>query len=1167
MPCRRVTLRAAVLLLAAVSVLLSQTFTGTVLGIVRDSSGAVIAGAKITARETQTNVLRSTTSNQLGYYELPLLPPGIYTIESEYAGFMKFSRANLKLDTGQRMEIGIVLTPGEVTETIEVKGDTPLLQTTNSSVSQLLENKKIVDLPTSNRNMFQLMNMVSGVYDFGAGSAPATSGTVTFGRWSVNGSMTNTNHFMLDGANAVRVQMNTISLIPTIDAIEEFKIHTSAMNAEYGRTGGGVISATYKSGTNTPHGTVYDFWKNSVLNANTWTNNTNRAAKAYTNLHVFGYSVGGPVYIPRVYDGHNKTFFFTNFEGYRDVQPTNALLTVPTAREVTGDFSQRLNNKGQLYVIYDPLTTTAVAGQSNQYTRQAFAGNVIPSNRIDLTAQKLISYYPQPNATPTDPYSNTSNYLTSAAGRNKQNEWSVKIDHNLRSAHRLFGRYTQSAAGGGAANYFGSTPGCSTCLVKNNPAGAFATRGGGSDQFLEPKNFVLGYTWIASPTTVVDLRYSLNRQFDHRMPQSGGFDLTSIGWSKDLASSVYYAMFPSISISNYQALGLASNGDYLRRGDISHSWQGSVTKMRGAHTVKFGGEARMSRYNQIQAYNITPAFSFSQTWTQQDPYTANALGGWGLASFLLGMPASGLSRIPGSVALQLYYFAGYIQDDWRVNSRLTLNVGFRYDLETPFTERFNRTSTFDLTVTNAATARYASAVGGLQFMGKDMPSRYRNPIDINNLGPRFGLAYKIKEDFVFRAAYGIFYQPTLVNGYSEAGFGAGAYNGDTYFVSSSDGGLTPSTYLRNPFPNGFMQPPGNAAGASTLLGQAINTQLRDLVVPYNQQYNAGFQYQLKDWLIDFGYVGSHSVKQPIDINMAQLPLQYYKLGTELNKQVPNPFLGLVSIGSYANATISYGTLLRPFPQFASVTNGYRTSGNSNYNSLQVKVERRFSKGFSTLTCYTWAKNIGDVGERYFRGTTVANAYDLRSERGLSPFDISHRLTLGYLWELPFGKGRPLASGASGFPNLLISGWQVNGFTTFQRGTPLSIGCQVNQVGFGAGCRVLNNGQSAKLAGSARTLDRSFDTTVFSQPGPFIFGNTSLYSPDLRGTGTNSWNTSFFKTTSVRERLAVQFRVEFFNLFNHPMWGNPGTVLNSSTYGKVTTKSGNRVGQLALKLIF
>lgn len=1151
----------------------AQTFTGTFLGTVVDSSGAVIAGAKISVRDIATNLERSTASNDQGFYELPLLPPGTYQLQAEMQGFKRVNRANLKLDTGQRMEIPVMLTPGEVREVVEVTAEAPLLQTTDSSVGQVIDNKKVVDLPLSNRNLLQLNNLVAGVYDFGAGVAPATTGSVALGRWSANGGQTNTNEFMLDGATAILANMNAASIIPTIDAIEEFKIHTNAMSAEFGRTGGAVINATYKSGTNNLHGTVYDFWKNRVLNANTWQNNRNGQPKDFNNVHTFGYSVGGPVIVPKLYDGRNRTFFFTNYEGYRDVIPTRTLLTIPTEAERNGDFSNRRDRNGNLIQIYDPLTTTAVPGQANRYTRQPFPGNVIPANRIDPVAKALAAYYPKPNIQPADPFTNTQNYLSASSARNRQNTWSVKVDRNIGDTQRLFARYTESEQGGGASNYFGATPGCDSCLVGNNPAGAFSARGGGSDLLIYPKNAVVGYTNTLAPTTILDLRYSMNRQLLSRLPQSGGFDLAGAGFPNALASSVFYSTFPPITIQNYQGLGTNSNGDYLRRGDLTHATQASITKLSGSHTLKFGGDFRMFRYFDIQASDITPSFSFNQTWTQQDPFTANALAGWSFASFLLGAPASGNNRIPGSVAIQYFYTAGYLQDDWRVNSKLTLNLGIRYDLETPFTERYNRTTSFDLNVRSAAASRLPTALGGLQFMEKDIESRYRNPVDRNNFGPRVGLAYKVTDSIVLRSAYGIFYQPSLVNGYGQTSFGANGYDGDTPFVASNDGGLTPARYLRDPFPDGLNQPPGNSLGANTLIGQNVTTQLRDIVVPYSQQYNVGIQYQLRSFLFDVGYVGSHGVNQAINISMNQLPVQLFSLGAALNEQVPNPFLGLVDRGTFANPTLSRGQLLRPFPQFTDVQNNYQTSGSMSYNSLQAKVERRFADGFSLLLAYTWSKNIGNVGERYHIGTGVANQYDLDAERGLSPLDIPHRLTITYLYELPFGRGKTLLSGASGLLGALVSGWQVNGVTTFQSGTPLSITTPVNQLGFGAGSRPNNNGRSAKLPSSERTPDRWFDTSVFSQPAPFTFGNTTRYSPDLRGPGRNDWTTSFFKNTVISERVNVQFRAEFFNLLNHPLWAAPGTTVDTPTFGRVLSKGGsfgnpgNRTGQLGLKLIF
>ncbi len=1145
-----------------------QTFTGTILGIVQDSSGAVVPRAKILVREQSTNIERSTTSNQLGFYELPLLQPGTYQLEAEVTGFKRFTRSNLRLETGQRLEVPVVLSPGDVREVVEVTAESPLLQTTASSVAHLVDNKKVVDLPLSNRNLFQLVNLVAGVYDFGATAAPATSGSVAFGRWSSNGGMTNSNEFMLDGATAILANMNAASIIPTIDAIEEFKIHTNAMSAEFGRTGGAVVNVVFKSGTNTPHGSVYDFWKNRVLNANTWVNNRNAAPKAFTNIHTFGYSVGGPVYLPKLYDGRNRTFFFHNLEGYRDVMPTRWLLTVPTEAEKRGDFSQRVDSKGNRILIYDPLTTAPVPGQTNKYARQPFAGNVIPAARIDPVSKNLVRYYPNPNVPPPD-VSNIQNYLTFASGKNRQTEWTLKVDHNISDSQRIFVRYSQSAQGGGAGNLFGPEPACPTCLKTGNPAGAFSARGGGSDLFIYPKNAVVGYTHSLAPTLLLDLRYSMNRQLLSRLPQSGGFDLEAAGFPKQLATSVWYRVFPPITVSDAEGLGTRSNGDYLRRGDLTHAVQGSLTKLHGAHTIKTGGDFRMFRYADLQAHDITPSFSFTRGWTQQDPFAAHALAGWGAATFLLGAISSGNNRIPGSIAIQFFYVSGYVQDDWRLTQRLTLNLGLRYDLETPFTERFNRTSTFDLLVGGSAAARWPTAVGGLIFMGKDIPSRYRNPLDRNNFGPRFGLAYKFTEQFVLRAAYGIFYPPSLVYGYGAGSFGASGFDGDTPVVTSRDGGLTPYRYLRDPFPDGFNQPPGSSRGPDTLLGQTVTSQLRDTVIPYSQQYNIGLQYQVKSYLIDVGYVGSHGVKQVINITMTQLPPEYLRLGNELYRTVPNPFLGLVDRGSYANPTLTYWTLLRPFPQFAGVSNNFRTSGSMSYNSLQAKLEKRFSKGFSLMASYTWSKNIGDVGERYWQGTSYQNAYDLRPERCLSPFDIAHRLSAAWIWEIPVGKGKRFAGSASGPLNVLISGWQLNGTLIFQSGRPLAIGNRVNQLPGAASQRPTNNGKSARLKRGERTPDRWFDTSVFSETPPFVFGNTSRFSPDLRGRGLSwdGWTASFFKNTALREGLSLQFRAEFFNLCNHPMWDDPGTSVNTPSFGRVLTKSGNRMGQLGLKLLF
>ena len=544
--------------------------------------------------------------------------------------------------------------------------------------------------------------------------------------------------------------------------------------------------------------------------------------------------------------------------------------------------------------------------------------------------------------------------------------------------------------------------------------------------------------------------------------------------------------------------------------------------------------------------------------------TANT--GWSLASFLLGFPASGDLQVPTAPSLQFSYVAGYVQDDWRVTDRLTLNIGFRYDVETPYTERYNRISYFDPALSSGATKLVPTALGGLAFPERGrQPPRYRQNINLLRPGPRAGLAYKMTGSLVLRAAYGIIYPPSLAQGYNAPVFGYQPWLGDTPFVASADGGLTPSGSLSNPFPNGLNQPPGSALGSSALLGQSITTQLKQLPAPYTQQYNLGFQQQIRSWLLDVGYVGAHGVHQLINAPMDQLLPSQYALGNALNTQVPNPFLGLVSIGSFANPTFSVGQLLKPFPQFTDIQNGDENVGSWLYNSLQVKGERRFANGFGILASFTWSKEIGDTtGSHYYAANSVQNEYNLAAERSLEVFNIPRRLTVAYLWELPFGKGHRFLNSVPSGVNRLVTGWQINGLTTLQDGMPTIINNTSNVVGFGAGSRPNNNGTSALLPSSQRTASRWFNTSVFSLPPQYTFGNVGPTSPDLRGQGVNNWNVSLSKSTPIREGANLEFRGEFDNFFNHPLWASPNGTVGSPTFGVVSSKTGNRVGQLALQ---
>ena len=1150
---------------------LAQTATGTIQGEVADSSGAAIPGCDVTIRDLQTNSFRDAKTDQAGAFQVPLLPAGSYELTIKKAGFVTYVRPTLILDVNRNMNLPVVLAIGSESQVINVTTQVPLLDTSTSAIGQVIGNQPIINMPLSNRNILQLDTFVPGVHDFGATSAPATQGSVAFGRFEANGGPTNSNEFMLDGASDVVANLNSTNIIPTIDALQESNILTSNIPAEFGRTGAIVFNATYKTGTNSLHGTVYEFNRNSYLNANSWVNDANGAKKIFSNINTFGYSLGGPVFIPKVFDGRNKLFFFTNYEGYRDVTPISMLLTVPTAAERIGDFSNLRDANGNLITIYDPTTTSLVSG--NTYTRKQFISNgvpnVIPTNRLDAVGLKLMSYYPAANATPSNANSNTSNFLTKTSAYNIQNEWAVKIDYNINESNKFFARYASSSQGGGSANLFGENPTCPECTVKSNPAGSYSPRGGGSALYVIPKNIVLGYTHVISPLTLLDLRGVVNRQLITRTPQSTGFDLTTLGMSGNLDTQEAYKQFPAMTVTNFQGLGTSSNGDLLVRGDTSYAVNASLTLIRGRHTIKTGGDFRIFRYNESGGVqNLTPGFTFDQTWTQQNPFASNALQGSGMASLLIGVPTSGTATTPAATALQWYYGAGYVQDDWKATPRLTLNLGLRYDIETPYTDRYNRATYFDPQATSAATAVYPAAVGGLRFVAKDVSSRWRFPVNYKYFGPRVGFAYKAAESLVFRGAYGILYQPILTYGFGAANYGTQGYSQTTSMVISADGGLTPTNLIDNPFPAGFIQPTGNTQGTSTFLGQSVTTQLRyGVSTPYIQQYSFGFEEQMGSTLFGLTYVGTHGVHEFTTFSFNQLTPANYALGAALAAQVTNPFYGTITTGTLSTKTVARGQLLRPFPAFTDVIDNYASIGSLTYNSLQGKVEHRYSHGFYLLGAYTWQKNMGNVGERYANPMTYQNGYNLGAEESLSPLDIAHNFTAMGTYTLPFGRGKTFGSNMSRLADAFAGGWELNGMIALADGVPLVITSSINGLQYGAQVQRPNRDYSMSLKLQNRTAAKFFNTAAFSAAPLYTYGNSKPYDGALRGIGTSNVNLAMDKSLNLVEGISLQFRAEFYNALNHPLWASPGTTYGSTSFGVSPNKVNNRTGQLALKLIF
>ncbi|MGH9719352.1 MAG: TonB-dependent receptor, partial [Bryobacteraceae bacterium] len=601
------------------------------------------------------------------------------------------------------------------------------------------------------------------------------------------------------------------------------------------------------------------------------------------------------------------------------------------------------------------------------------------------------------------------------------------------------------------------------------------------------------------------------------------------------------------------------------------------TKVLTAHTLKFGAEARLVRVNNTEAGNAAGNFTFARNLTQgPNANVASAAAGDAIASLLLGLGGGTYTKGFKGVSTQSTYWGFYFGDDWKATRRLTLNLGIRYEFEPPRTERYDRVNVFNPSVPSplAGPAGIPNLVGGLQFAGVEGRSRRQFPIDSNNIAPRFGFAYPLRQSTVIRGGYGIFYVPS----YRAAGGTVGnfGYRSDTPYVGTLDG-VRPNNYLRNPFPDGFAPISGNSEGLLTGIGSAISATIdTDYVVPYTQNWSLNVQQQLPgQLLIEVGYVGNRGTHLTRtgegNYNLNQLTPEQLTLGTQLQQGVPNPFRGRIPSGPLAGATVPRGLLLVAFPQFSSVSEMYGTGAASNYHSFQMRVEKRFAAGLSFLLSYTFAKQIDDYSiiSNVGRNAVQQNIYDRAADRSISANDIAQRTVFSAVYELPFGRGRAFGAGWSGFVNAVLGGWQTNGILTLQGGQPLAIATQNTSGSFSNSLRPNNNGQSAKLEGSVHSrLNRYFNTSVFSQPAPFTFGNTGRTLPDARGPGSNSIDLSLFKNFRVTERASVQFRAEAFNFTNTPNFGLPNQNLNNQQFGIINGQAnGPRQIQFGLKILF
>lgn len=1118
-------------------VLGAQTFTASLIGNVTDPSGAAIPNVALTAVNLATNARTETRSDAVGRYVLTPLTPGTYRVEAAAPGFRTFVQSGIQLAVNQQARLDIVMAVGEVTENITVEASVSTIETASAALGKVVSNKAILNLPLNTRNVYSLIYLTPGV----AGSIGNNYNSMSY---SINGARTSMMETLIDGATASHPTVqgySGISAFPSVDAIGEFKVLGANFPAEYGRTAGSVLNVVYKSGTNEFHGSAYEFLRNSKLDANTFYNNLRGVPLASFKRSQYGGTLGGPI-------RRDRTFFMSSYEGLRQRSFSSRTTTVPTPLERAGNFSQTFAGANNPVLIFDPFTTRA---SGSGFVRDPFPGNVIPAARQDPVARRLVQYYPLPN-TQGSPYTNTNNYYNQGSSALDIDQIDGRVDHNVSATQRLFVRYS-----------YRNQDSLPAVLWPKDLAIAETV----NNERNRMHNGVIDYTLTPNPSTVISLRGAVARSLYLYENLGLGFLPSSVGWPAFLDTVGGLPKFPRLSASGYTSLG---NNDHRRNAFMTYTLIGSVTKMKGAHTFKTGYEGRLIRVNNRESRATTGDYSFSAAFTQgPNPNQAAANRGNAIASLLLGTGSGSLIQNFKDAAAQSTYTAVYFQDDWRVGRRLTLNLGVRYDLDTPRTERYNRMNYFDPFIASPLASKvpeFPDLRGGLVFVGIEGRPRTQYIMDTNNVAPRIGLAYQLEKNTVVRAGFGEIFAISLQQAHGTVGpFG---FRQQTPWLSSVDG-ITPLNLLSNPFPGGIAPPPGASQGLLTQAGANIQAPVRETLTPHSYQWNFNVQRNLPaDVLLEVAYVGSRGLQltrnDESGLSLNQLDPKWMSLGSQLNQTVDNPFYGIVNSGVLATPRVSRAQLLRPYPQFTDVIPLYSTGASSNYHALQVSFSKRYSRGIQFEGSYTWAKAIDE-------GMSHQNSYNIRASRGLTSYDIAHRFVVSYIYELPFGRGRRFGSGWNKWVNALLGLWQVNGITTYQTGTPLSISANNTAGIFNPRLLANNNGRSGKLTGDIHNrLNRYFDTSVFSQPPPFSFGNTTPYSPDLRSPGVRNWDLSVFKEFRLPrwEQGTLQFRAEAFNAFNTVRFGSPDTSVTSRNFGVISTQANSpRQLQFGLKLLF
>lgn len=1205
------------------ALLLGQAYFGTVSGLLTDSTGAVVQGAKVVLTDQQKGYTFNTTSDSDGRYLFRSIPPGLYSVSAEATGFGKTSSAKLKVDINENATENLTLKVAGASQTVQVSAEAQAIQTQDAETGQVINRRFINDLPLIDRNVIALVNLAPGVTEMDDQCDVTCTGT----NFASNGSRGSTSDILTDGASVTNAEPNggitAATYLPSPEAVEEFKVEQTNFSAEYGFSGASVVNMITRSGTNKFHGSGYDFVRSDLFDANNWF--ADRAGQPLPPLrrNNYGFTFGGPII-------KNKTFFFFDYDGLRSTGLSTATFGVPTDLMRTGDFSDVCAAQGGTFdstglcsaaagQIWDPYTGVNDPNQGGA-VRSAFIpynnlatytspgspflpANLQPSNSpgnlIDPVAQKMLQLFPEPNTPQGGIY---ANWFGSGSSLSYNNQYDIKVDHRFSEKNLVSVKYSYQYSHGKGLDCF-----------KN-----FTDPCQGGPGWTNAHLFAINDTHTFSPSLLLNVTLGFTRgvwHIDSYNPHGVNDPLGTLGFPSYLQSNGFKGV-PAIYLSTYANNGSTSTGTdpygNYRLGQDTGQLSATLDKVHGQHELKFGFDGRLHQMNYIQTNAPVGIFSFDENGTSACPNDIADCGGDAMASFLTGtMNGNSYYEIQFRPATSNYQYGFFGQDNWKVSSKLTLNLGLRYDVTLPRTDRYNRQNYFNPNVASplaGGSISYTEPVNNqpvtVQLTGGEVfatPSQRTNYVtDWSNLQPRFGFAYQFAPKMVVRGGYGIYYAQSRSGVTGVVPYGGQGFNQYTNVIPTyQNQGDTPYLHLSNPYPNGLIHPTGNSLGLMNDVGFNANGPLRAAIAnrtPYEQSWSFGVERELRgNVVLNAEYIGKKGTRLPFS-GANQLNIlgpQVESLPTTavdpnnpcqvltvpcLNSFVNNPFAAVITDpnSTLSSSQVQYSQLLVPHPQFTGVATDVQLIANSIYHGLQLTAEKRYSHGLQFLVTYVWSKSIDDSSQADDNVTWLGSFTSLQDpnkpwlERSLSTFDIPHVVQFSYTYDLPFGRNRALLGNMPRWAEAVIGGWKTNGIWRIADGRPLSF--------------TLADGNAIPTYGSMRPnivgtpkrnhgpdwVDNYFaDTTIFQRPADFTLGNAPRALGSIRSPLSFTTNLSIAKQFPVREEMFFEVRLEARNAFNHPVFGTPDTSVDDGNFGKILYQSGNgpREMQLAVKFSF